>query len=75
MKSVPSTAALLGFAFGAAWAAWGFGWAALCVLCAAVFAGAALVLRGELDLEDLRERADAARTGFSAPTAGRGVRR
>jgi hypothetical protein len=63
--------AAFGFAFGAAWAAWGLGWAALCLLCAALFVAVAAVVRGELDLEDLRDRLDAAR----APTGARGARR
>jgi hypothetical protein len=63
----PRSAAVAGFAFAAAWAAWGLGWAALCLLCAALFALAAALARGELDLEDLRERADGARAGFAAP--------
>lgn len=75
MKSVSTTAAALGFAFGAAWAAWGFGWAALCLLCAVLFAATAALARGELDLEDLRERADVARSGFSSTTGARGARR
>lgn len=70
MKSVSSIAAILGFAFGAAWATWGLGWALLCLLLAVLFAATAAIARGELDLEELRERADAARTGFSSP-AGR----
>lgn len=74
MPTVPG-AAVLGFAFVAAWAAFGLGWAALCLLGAAVFALGAALVRGELDLEDLRERADAARSGFSAPTGTRGARR
>jgi hypothetical protein len=63
--------AAFGFAFGAAWAAFGLGRAALCLLCAALFVAAAALARGELDLEDLRERVDAAR----APTGARGARR
>lgn len=70
MKSLSFTAAL-GFAFGAAWATWGFGWAVLCLLCAGLFAAVAAVSRGELDIEELRERADAARVGFSTPTGRR----
>ena len=71
MKSISSTAALFGFGFGVTWAAWGLGWAALSLLCAALFGVAAAVIGGELDLEDLRERVDAAR----APRDARAGRR
>ena len=74
MPTVP-VAAVLGFAFIAAWAAFGLGWAVLCLLGAALFALVAALVRGELDLEELRERADAARSGFSAPRGARGARR
>ena len=71
MKSISSTAALFGFGFAVTWASWGLGWAALCLLCAALFGIAAAVIGGELDLEDLRERVDAAR----APRDARAGRR
>ena len=48
-------AAALGFAFVAAWVAFGFGDAILCLIGAALFAAIAATWRGELDLEDLRD--------------------
>jgi hypothetical protein len=64
----PSMAAVLGFAFAAAWAQWGLGWALLCLVCAALFGLVAWLLgSGWPVLEDLRERAEAARSGFAAP--------
>jgi hypothetical protein len=49
-------AALLGFAFVAAWIAFGFGNAILCLLGAAVFYAVAAVAQGELDLGDIQNR-------------------
>ena len=49
-------ATALGFAFVAAWAAFGFGDAILCLIGAAVFAAAAAFWQGELDLAELQER-------------------
>jgi len=49
-------AALLGFAFVAAWIAFGFGNAILCLLGAAVFCAIAAVAQGELDLGDIQNR-------------------
>lgn len=46
----------LGFAFVAAWIAFGFGNALLCLLGAAVFYGAVAVLEGEIDLGELQQR-------------------
>jgi hypothetical protein len=66
-----SIAAVLGFAFVVVWATCGLGWALLALLLAGLFALAAAFARGELDLEDLRERAEAARSGFAAPTRRR----
>ena len=48
--------ALLGFAFVAAWVAFGFGNALLCLLGAAVAFGAAAVLEGDVDLGELQGR-------------------
>ncbi len=50
-------AALLGFLFVAAWAALDFGDAVLCLIGAAVFYVITAVLRGELDLAELQQRA------------------
>jgi hypothetical protein len=49
-------AALLGFAFVAAWIAFGFGNAILCLLGAAVFYAVGAVVQGELDLGDVQTR-------------------
>jgi hypothetical protein len=50
-------AGLLGFLFVAAWIAFGFGHAVLCLLGAAVFSAASALYRGELDLVELQQRA------------------
>lgn len=55
-------AALLGFLFVAAWVAFGFGNAVLCLLGAAVFMLATSFYRGELDLAALQERASGYRS-------------
>ncbi len=55
-------AALLGFLFVAAWAALGLGDAVLCLVGAAVFYLAAAILRGELDLGELQQRATGPRS-------------
>lgn len=54
-------AAILGFAFVAAWIAFGFGYAVLCLVGAAAFFAAALVLEGGLDLGELQGRLRASR--------------
>jgi len=48
--------ALLGFAFVAAWIGFDFGSAVLCLVGAAVFAGVAAVLQGQVDLGELQQR-------------------
>lgn len=58
--------ALLGFAFVAAWIAFGFGNAILCLVGAAAFYAAASVLEGDIDLGELQRRA---RGGASDPVA------
>ncbi|MDQ6731598.1 MAG: hypothetical protein M3022_15240 [Actinomycetota bacterium] len=55
-------AALIGFLFVAAWATLGFGDAVLCLVGAAVFYVATAILRGELDLAELQQRASGPRT-------------
>jgi hypothetical protein len=50
-------AGLLGFLFVAAWIAFGFGDAILCLIGAAVFYRAAALYQGELDLVELQRRA------------------
>jgi hypothetical protein len=49
-------AAFLGFAFVAAWIAFGFGDAVLCLLGAALFYALAAVVQGELDLGEIQSR-------------------
>ncbi len=49
-------AALLGFAFVAAWIAFSFGSALLCLIGAGVFYTAAAVAKGELDLGEAQDR-------------------
>ena len=55
-------AALLGFLFVAAWVAFGFGDAFLCLIGAVVFMLASSFYRGELDLNTLQERASGYRS-------------
>jgi hypothetical protein len=62
-------AAILGFAFVAAWIAFGFGNALLCLLGAAVFYGLALVLEGQIDLGELQDRLRASNTGPTPPSS------
>ncbi len=47
---------LLGFLFVAAWIAFNFGYAILCLVGAALFYAAGAVLQGELDLGDVQAR-------------------
>jgi hypothetical protein len=60
-------AAVLGFAFVAAWIRFGFGDAILCLLGAATFYAVASFLEGDLDLADLQSRLPSSRT--TTPTA------
>ncbi|MGI8749748.1 MAG: hypothetical protein ACR2J6_04235 [Thermoleophilaceae bacterium] len=48
--------ALLGFAFAAAWTAFSFGSAVLCLLAAGLFYLATSVARGEIDLGETQDR-------------------
>jgi hypothetical protein len=59
-------AALLGFAFVAAWIGFGFGQALLCLIGAAAFYAVAAVLQGEVDLGEVQSR-----VRESTGTAGR----
>jgi hypothetical protein len=68
-------AALLGFAFVAAWIALSFGYAVLCLLGAGAFYAVAAVLEGDVDLGELQSRVTQRPSGSDlAPGAGR-VRR
>lgn len=69
MKNDERFAALLGFAFVAAWAGLGFGEAVLCLVGAGVFYAVARFMAGELEVEDVRERVEGARSGFRRPHA------
>jgi 4-hydroxybenzoate polyprenyltransferase len=71
MHTTKYVAAAFGFAFVAAWAAFGFGDAILCLLGAAFAYAAAAVVQGEIDLGDLQQRA----RGADRPSGfGRGPR-
>jgi hypothetical protein len=56
MTTRKNLAALIGFAFVAAWIAFGFGDAILCLLGAATFYAVASFLEGDLDLAGLQAR-------------------
>lgn len=60
-------AAILGFAFVAAWIAFGFGDGVLCLIGAAVFYAVASFLEGDLDLAELQGRLRSDDTNPSAP--------
>ena len=60
-------AAILGFAFVAAWIEFGFGDAVLCLLGAAIFYAVASFLEGDLDLAELQGRLRGSDTNPSAP--------
>jgi hypothetical protein len=49
-------AALIGFAFVAAWVALNFGYALLCLIGAGVFYAVAAVMEGDIDLGELQSR-------------------
>lgn len=61
-------AAILGFAFIAAWIGFGLGDAVLCLLGAAIFYAVASFLEGDLDLAELQERLRSNQTNATAPT-------
>lgn len=54
--NVKHVAALLGFAFVAAWINFNFGYALLCLLGAGVFYAVAMLATGELDVAELQAR-------------------
>ncbi len=56
MTDTKQFAAILGFASVAAWIAFGFGYALLCLLGAATFYGVAAVLQGDVDLGEVQAR-------------------
>lgn len=59
--------ALLGFAFTAAWVGFGFGEAILCLLVAGLVYALIRLMAGELELGEMRERVEGARSGFHRP--------
>jgi len=61
-------AAILGFAFIAAWIGFGLGDAVLCLLGAAIFYAVASFLEGDLDLVELQGRLRSNQTNPTAPT-------
>lgn len=64
-SSTSSLPALLGFAFVATAFALDLGTAVLCLVGALLFHVVARLWRGDLRLEELRDRAEAARSGFA----------
>lgn len=74
--STKQFAALLGFAFVAAWTGFGFGYAVLCLAGAVSFYLAAGVREGEIDLAELQSRLGGAASPVAnpAPPPGRSVR-
>jgi len=56
MISTKQVAALLGFAFAAAWIGFNFGYAVLCLAGAGAFYLVGSFLEGDLDLVELQER-------------------
>jgi hypothetical protein len=76
MKDQRPIAAVVGFAFVAAWVAFGFGDAVLCLLGAVVFWTLAGVLQGNLDLGELQARVtNRGEDGLGAEPAPRPVRK
>ena len=65
-------AALLGFAFAAAWVGLGFGEAILCLVGAGLFYAVARFTAGELEVGNVRERVEGARSGFRRPHTTQG---
>jgi len=68
-------AALLGFAFVAAWIAFNFGYALLCLLGAGVFYALAAVFEGDIDLGELQARVTQNVGGADRVPAAGGMRR
>ena len=68
-------AALLGFAFVAAWIALNFGYALLCLIGAGVFYALAAVLEGDIDLGELQSRVSQRPSGSDRAPGASGIRR
>ncbi len=58
--------ALIGFLFVAAWIAFNFGYAILCLLGAGLFYGVGAILEGEIDLGDVQSRVQGRQGGYSS---------
>ena len=74
MHTTKYVAAAFGFAFVAAWTAFGFGHGILCLLGAAFAYGAVAVMQGEVDLGELQQRARGDNAPAATPSSGRRVR-
>lgn len=74
MNDTRHLAALLGFAFVAAWIGFNFGYALLCILGAGLFYALASVLDGSLDLGDLQARVAGQANGPGARQPSRAPR-
>jgi len=68
-------AALLGFAFVAAWIALNFGYALLCLIGAGAFYALAAVLEGDIDLGELQSRVTQPAAGSDRAPGSGGARR
>ncbi len=68
-------AALLGFAFVAAWIALNFGYALLCLIGAGAFYALASVLEGDIDLGELQARVTQRPVSSDRPAATSTIRR
>lgn len=68
-------AALLGFAFVAAWIALNFGYALLCLIGAGAFYALAAVLEGDIDLGELQSRVSQRPSGSDRAPGPSGIRR
>jgi hypothetical protein len=63
MMNIKQFLGLLGFLFVAAWIAFNFGYAILCLVGAGVFYAAGAVLQGELDLGEVQSRFQRSQSG------------
>lgn len=70
MTPTKQFAALLGFLFAAAWIAFGFGDAVLCLLGAGLFYAAASFYQGDLDMADVQARLGSSGPGQTGGPAG-----
>jgi len=68
-------AALIGFAFVAAWIALNLGYALLCLIGAGAFYALAAVLEGDIDLGELQSRVTQRPSGFDRSPGATGIRR